>query len=203
MSLKVQAVNLALIRIGHSRTITNLEEQSREAFTAAAVIDHEFKSVLRQFPWPFATKYLALAVRDGTELVATNSDWQYAYDYPADCLFARRVLTPGVRREFDDAPMTFRVGRLVDRKVIYTNLEDAELEYTAIFDCPEHMGDELFVDAFAWRIAAALAPSLSRIVGMGQTALQMYVLALDAAAAVASKEGQPDPAGEAEWIRAR
>ncbi len=202
MSLKVQAVNLALVRIGHDRTITDLEEKSREAFTAALLIDHEFKATLRSHPWPFATKYLTLVVEDGTAEVATNPDWQYAYVYPADCVMGRRMVT-GAKRKFETNPPVWRVGRLHDKKVIYTDLTPACLEYTAFFDCPEHLGDELFVDAFAWRIAASLAPSLSRIANMSQTALGMFALTLDAASATSEKEQHQEDPGEARWIQDR
>jgi len=202
MSLKVTAVNLALIRIGVSNTIAGLDEQSREAFTASAIIDHEFRAVLRQFPWAFATKYLDLTLVSGTVTVPVNADWQYSYTYPADCLLARRIVD-GARRGHETDPIQFRVGREDNALIVYTDEVDACLEYTAVFDCPEHLGDELFVDAFAWRLAAAMAPSLSRIKGMAETAYQMFLLSIDTASAVSSREQQQAPQGEAEWIAGR
>jgi hypothetical protein len=202
MSLKTTAVNLALARIGVTKTITGLDQPSREAMTAGLVIDHEFRAILRQFPWPFATKYLDLVLEDGTATVPSNADWQYAYTYPTDCVFARR-LVDGSRRAFNRNPTPFRVARLGDHLVLYTDDDAPCLEYTAIFDCPEHLGDELFVDAFAWRLAAALGPALSRQADMATRAYQMYLLTLETAAAVGSKEQHQEDPGESEWTEAR
>jgi len=205
-TLKTQAVNLALARIGVSKTIKGLDDGSREAQTAGLLIDQEFRAILRQFPWPFATKYLVLTLEDGTATVPTNADWQYAYTYPSDCVFARR-LVDGSRRAFNRLPTTYRIARretpAPGHLVLYTDDDAPCLEYTAIFDCPEHLGDELFIDAFAWRLAASMAPSLSRMSNMAATAFQMYMLTLDTASAVASKEQTQEPPGEAEWIAGR
>ena len=42
-----------------------------------------------------------------------NPDWTYAYRYPSDCLFARRIteVAQGTQRQFDPTPIPFRVGR--------------------------------------------------------------------------------------------
>ena len=203
-TLAVKVINLALLNIGVSKTITSLSDQSREGLTASLQYDHGLRHVLRQHPWPFATKYLDLTDTElGTIAVPINNDWTFAYTYPTDCVFARRIVPVATGRSFDDTPIPFRMGRESSARVIYTNEEDAQLEYTAIFDCPEELVDELFVTALAWWLASALAPSLSRMDKMPQQAWFMYLHTLDTAAAVASKEDQHEKPGEAEWIRAR
>ena len=52
--------NLALQRMGSSKTVTSLSQPSREAMTLSLHWDHQFRAILRQFPWPFATKYAEL-----------------------------------------------------------------------------------------------------------------------------------------------
>ena len=244
-TLAIRASNLALLKIGVSKTITSLSEQSREAMTAALQFDHQFRACLRQFPWAFATKYKNLGLVGGSASVAINGDWQYAYEYPDDCLFARRIVPPGstgtdlfgvvtatgggvaagaTGREFRETPpgpgrrsepVPFRVGREGDLLVVYSNANQVQddgtgtvvpavcLEYTAIFSCPEEIVDELFMDALSWRMASAMAPSLSRVQGMANRAWAMYLNTIDTASAVGSKEGQLEANGEAEWIRAR
>lgn len=239
-TLAIRATNLALTKIGVSKTITSLSESTREAMTAQVLYPHEFKACLRQHPWPFATKYAnLLTVTDGgTSVAAVNGDWQYAYAYPADCLFARRIVEAGgsastdqfgvvtstrgsagpVGREFSEvpagpgirtSPVPFRMGRLGDARVIFCSATDDVttptvcLEYTAIFDCPEELVDELFMAALSWRMAAALAPSLSRLDGMATKAWAMYLHTIDTAAAVAEREMQQVANGEAAWIRDR
>ena len=239
-NLAIRATNLALTKIGVSKTVASMSEATREAMTASILFPHEFKACLRQHPWPFATKYAALLVvaNGGTSSAAVNGDWQYAYKYPTDCLFVRRVVEAGgsastdqfgvvtstrgsagpVGREFSEvpggpgirsSPVVYRVGRLGDELVVFCSLTDDAttpticIEYTAIFDCPEELVDELFMAALSWRLGAALAPSLSRLDKMATKAWQMYLHTIDTAAAVASREQQQPAHGDAEWIRAR
>src|SRR5690606_25121463 len=98
-------VNRALARIGSSKQIANVEtENSREAISARLVFDDERDYVLRDFPWPFATAYRTLALVSE----APNGDWGYAYRYPSDCLYVRRIVGALGRRDPDPPP--FRVG---------------------------------------------------------------------------------------------
>ena len=101
-SLAIQAVNLALVRIGVSKTIVTLQDQTREAFTALVVYDHEFRATLRSHPWPFATKYATLTVVAGSRTTHVNADWVYAYNYPTDCIFARRIAESATGRTFNE-----------------------------------------------------------------------------------------------------
>ena len=80
------------------------------------------------------------------------------------------------------------------------------LEYTAIFDCPVELIDELFMDALTWKLAAKFAPALIKGVDGIQAAAAAnaaYLQAMDLAAAVGEREQQQDPPGDAEWIDAR
>jgi len=133
-----------------------------------------------------------------------NPDWTYAYRYPSDCLFARRIteVAEGTQRRFDPTPIPFRVGRDENGLLIYTNEEDANLEYTMI-DCEDMWSDDLFLDAFTWRLAAKLAPGLGRAEKTAQECLAAAELTIKVAATVAMNEGQQEAPGEAEWIRNR
>ena len=205
-SFTVPAINQALLKIGISRTIADLTEQTEEAHVAGVIYETTLRSVLRHHPWPFATKYALLVLHSGTAETALNLDWQYAYTYPADCLFARRILGANHRR-FDENPIEFRMGREGDVRVIYTQCAaPVNLEYTAIFDCPVELVDELFMDALTWKLASAIAPALIKGADgqeSGLRALQMYRATMDIAATVSAREEQRDPPGDAEWINAR
>lgn len=252
----VQLVNLALLKIGHSKGITATSEASREAWTAAQVYDHVLRATLRDFPWPFATKYAALTLvqgppwdddavvqtwdsasayvvgdyvdRSGTVYMCilahtnqvppnatywtaneddftdeANGDWDFAYRWPADCLFARRLVPDnGAGREFDENPIPFRVGRDNNGLLIYTDEVEAVLEYTTI-DCTNLWVDDLWIEAFTWKLAGQLAPSLSKDEKMAAKCIVMYKDALERAAAVASKEQQQHKDGDAGWMNAR
>lgn len=246
--------NLALLKIGVSNGIQSVSDQTREAFTASLVYDHNLRAALRSFPWPFATKYATLAQTQGpvdtdssiqawsstqtyavgdvvtsggttyyciltntnqappnttywstTATTCANGDWLYAYRYPIDCLFARRIVPPnanGYGRRFNPNPPPFRIGRDVNGLLVYSQQADAVLEYTVI-DCDHLWADDLFIEALSWLYAHQAAPSLAR---NGLTAAACYQMFLDTvghAEAVASREGQPERPGESEWTLAR
>ena len=211
-TLSVRAVNLALLNIGIARTVTSLSDQTREALTANLVYTQHFEALLRTHPWPFATKYLELTLHTGTILVPAQPDWRYAYVYPTDCVMARRIVKSATARQFDPTPTPFRVGRELvptTARVIYTNEDTgvdpavACLEYTMTFDPPEFYADDLFIDALAWRLAAALAPSLSKLPKMREKAWFMYLHTLASAGVTAMNEQQQELEGDAAWIRDR
>lgn len=133
-----------------------------------------------------------------------NPDWSYGYRYPADCLYARRIteVAEGTQRKFDDTPISFRIGRDENHKIVYTNEQDANLEYTMI-DCEDMWSDDLFLDAFTWRLAAKMAPAISRSHISAFDAWQMAEQTLLVARSVAMNEQQVEKDGEASWIRGR
>jgi hypothetical protein len=112
------------------------------------------------------------------------------------------VPASGTGRKFDRNPIPFRVGRDVNGLLLYTDEPAAVLEYTMI-DCEALWADDLWIDAFTWRLAATLAPSMSRVEKMAEKAWTMYLLTLRQASAVSSNEQQHERAGEAEWIEGR
>lgn len=217
VATQLQVTNLALLRIGVSATIASLDEASREAYTGNLLFEHAIKAVLRAHPWAFATKYADatdeipgyMDLVAGTASDPVNKDWTYAYSYPPDCLFARRLVKEGSGRQFDDAPIPFRKGRLWnsestftdDVEVIFTNEPDAVLEYTAFIECAENFADQLFIDSLVWYLAAAMAPSLSRIPDAVTMCQNAFKNSLTISRTVDVREQQQEPVGEAEWIR--
>jgi hypothetical protein len=228
----VSVVNLALVRIG-ARTIRNLStDQSREAQTARLVFERELRTVLRDFPWAFATRYVTLTLVGGTADTAVNGDWQYSYRVPTDLIFARRLVTTA-RRTYERHPPPFKLAQDATGGLLYTDQVDAVLEYTSRLDGAVLSADALFQDALAWKLAATLAPAVALAmpeipeqIGRGpddpktvkerpstgdslraraaQMALQMYHVALFKARAASANEAQPDlNQGEADWIAGR
>jgi hypothetical protein len=252
----VQLLNLALLKIGVSKGVTAISDATREAYTGGIVFDHVLRATLRQFPWPFATKYLQLVQTQGpatsdddnvqawaadqtyavgdtvsvgglyyycilshinhlppngtywnlTVLSQANGDWTYAYRWPSDCLFARRFLPSGtsasMARTYNENPPPFRVGRDANGLLLYVHERFAVLEYTVI-DCDHLWADDLFIDAFTWRLAAYLAPSLAKDDKVTKTCMAVYPLATELAATVATRESQMPKNGDAEWTNTR
>lgn len=202
MASKTQIVNIALNRIGVSKQVANVDtENSREALSAKIIFDDDRDYVLRDFAWPWATGYAVLGLVAGTSSVPVNGDWQYAYRYPSDAIFIRRIVTPGLGRN-DPNPPAFRVGSDVQGRLLYTNQPEVTVEYTRrVTDAGEF--DAVFTSMLAWRLGAMLAPALSRMTDAAKLCLQMYDYEKSRAETRALNEGQQDTAPQAEWIRGR
>lgn len=61
----VELINLSLLKIGVTKGISAVTEDTREAWTALQIYDHYLRLTLRSFPWPFATKYAVLTLTKG------------------------------------------------------------------------------------------------------------------------------------------
>jgi hypothetical protein len=164
VTANIQVVNRGLLRIG-CQTIANLAtDQSPPAVLANIILDDEIRATLRDYPWKFAKRYNdALVTVGGTATVAVNPDWQYSYRLPTDYVMVRRLVATGTGRAFEDSPPPWEVGTDATGDLLFTDELDPNLEYTARINCAVQKGDDLFRDALAWRLAAALAPSLAQI----------------------------------------
>lgn len=202
MASKTQIVNIAMARIGASKQLANVDtETSREAIMARTFFDDDVKFVLRDFPWPWATSYIDLSLVSGSTTTRTNRDWQYAYRYPSDCLFVRRLVIEGLGRN-DPNPAPYAIGRDTQGRLIYTDEATAQIEYTAAIQDPAEF-DSLFVSMLAWKIGSGLAPSLSKIKGMAEGSISLYEIEKTKAESRALNEAQQSKQLEAETIRAR
>jgi hypothetical protein len=200
---KTGIFNIALTRIGATKFLTNVDTQSGTLADACRTIYEEDRDfALRDFPWPFATSYADLALVGGSSSEAVNADWQYSYRYPSDCVFARRLVVANAGGRNNPEPPAFRIGRDSQGKLIYTNEIEAVLEYTARIDDVGEF-DAMFVSMFAWKLAAALAPTQSRIKDMATTCMQMYEIDKTKAQSRALNEGQQETPIESEFMRAR
>lgn len=201
MASKTQIGNGSLVRLGVTKQVANIAtEASKEALAIRLIFDDERDYCLRDFPWPWARKYATAQLVTGSQTVPACLDWVFAYRYPSDCLFVRRLVTPTGRKELNPPP--YVIGRDDQGRLIYTNQELAELEYTARVTDPEEF-DALFVSMLEWKLASVLAPSLSRLPNLAVQAIQMYEIEKTKAQSRALNEGQADKNPEAEWIRER
>jgi hypothetical protein len=205
-------------------------DEGREATAARLVFEHELRSTLRDFPWAFATSYVTPTFLAGTSDAPVNNDWVYTYRLPESTLFVRRLVTEK-GRGYDPAPERYRLAEDDGGKVLYTNRLDPVVEVTTRPDGAVKIADDVFGDAFAWRLAAALAlsvapadPATPEQLGRGpdqvpkapsgaalaarQTTAQwawgMYQAALRHARTVVAQVQQQDPTdGDAGWITGR
>lgn len=162
IAANVAVINRALLRIG-ARPIANYStDQSSEAIAARLIFEDELQSTLRDFPWAFATKYSEPALVGGSATTAVNLDWQYSYRMPTDCVMVRRLVT-AKGRSYEPNPDKFRTAEDATGGLIFAMTDDPTIEYTAREAGTVVKSDAKFRDAFAWRLAAALAPAIAQV----------------------------------------
>lgn len=117
-----EIVQAAVMKMGVKKSVAGIDaELTLEALWPKFNFADERDFVLRDFPWPFARKYVALTLAYGDGTTPVNDDWMFAYRYPADCIFVRRITIPNaIRGTFLDhrdprwwnpPPTPYAVGR--------------------------------------------------------------------------------------------
>lgn len=149
----VDICNLALAHLGDEATVTSIDpaEDSAQAEHCQRFYPMARKVMLEAHPWSFAKKRTSLV-----ELADTPPDsWDYIYQYPNGCITPLKVLGSGGTDD-DDTEDYVVEAQTSDNKVIYSNIGDAILMYTAgVIDTTKY--SELFINAFARLLASYLA----------------------------------------------
>jgi hypothetical protein len=197
MSTVVSICNMALARIGVSSYISSLNEASNEARNCALFYEPMRDFVLRDHPWNFAKKRVVLA--DAGEPPA---EWGFKYAYPSDCLKVRNIVPPGMRNPRNDQRVQYEVANENGQRVIYTDLEEAELVYTYRVEDPT-LYDSMFISALAYLLASEIAMPLSVSPPVAEQARKAYNQVVSMASAQSMSESHEGPAPESELITVR
>lgn len=192
----VEVCNWALSHIGTKSTISSITENSNEARQCNILFNGARDFVLRDHPWRFAEKRVALA-----DLDDAPPDWDYAYGYPSDCVNALIIL-PEDKETDDPVPFVVGVASDLNSKTILTDKEEAWLKYTARVTNPT-VWDPMFAVALSWQLAIQLALPLTGKKSIRDDALRGYALALSAAKTADRNESEKDDERDAEWISGR
>jgi len=190
---------MALGHLGIGKQIASLTEKSAEAAACNRFYEQSRDEVLRDFPWPFATKILALGLIEEDP----NDEWDFSYRYPSDCMNFRRILS-GTRNDSRQTRVSYRLANDVSGRLIYTDEEDAVGEYT------EHVTDTAlfppdFVSTVSMILAAYIAPGLTAgdPFKMGERAIKLYEYQRNKAQGNATNEEQNEEQPDSEFIRER
>lgn len=203
----VDISNLALLAIGHTKTIAALNERSEEARACAEVYPQAVDELLEIFAWPFATRRSQPAQLDATtlDLGAVPSGWSYAYALPADCVpnGLRRVY-PGVRapRADQETPHAIEYDGATDQVVVLTDDSAPEFIYTARIEDTAKFS-ALFGRAVAEQMATDLIRALRKDLKLLPLQEQKAAAALAKAQAAAKRGEQPDQDPVPSWIANR
>lgn len=200
MASVITVYNMALSHLGVGKEVARTTENSAEAKACNTFYETTLKSVLRDFPWPFATEYHTLEELDDNP---DEDNYAYAYQYPTDCLAARRILS-GIRNDNRQTRVHFKVVRQNGSKILLTDQEDAVLEYTSFVEDVDDF-DPDFMQALSRRLASYIAPRLtkSKATETATEQLKFYQFELTKARANALNEEQAEEEPQSEFIRVR
>jgi hypothetical protein len=200
--------NLALQHLGQ-KAITALTDETESARRCLRIYASTRDAVLRDASWGFA------AVIDSLVLLSSESipGWGYVFEYPATCVFIKKVYsgyysdleeTVGALPVGNPENEPFKVVYLPDlnQKVIVTNFSPAYIEYTARVDDPD-IYDQLFVKAFAYRLASELANILTGKEKTAQEMMQNYLVTISEAQKVNGIEDNVPDRKKCTFIEAR
>lgn len=179
--------NLALDHLGVQGDIQDWEEESREAQVCKLHYETALAATLRSFDWGFARSF-----RWGARIVSEEGalpGYEYRYAYPADAARVRSVHTAATIE--DAVPYKFLVTRRTDGeagRMIHCRIAPALICYTAI-GVPETDFDPMFVNAFSYELAAAIALPLTRDAKQADLMAKKAKAALDGAEVASANEG--------------
>lgn len=188
MASQIQICNMALRRIAE-QPINALDEGSEAANVIDNVWDIAFKEELRAYPYTWACATAELAQVD-----ETIPDFSYAYQLPADYLNIQSLIHTNdgsviydVWEEMYGTNIYSNAEWEIRDSKLYCNLSELTIKYTKIVGDYSKL-DPTFVDAFAWRLAYEIGPSITTRADMVQQAYQLYQIAINKARGMTGAE---------------
>lgn len=124
MFTKAKIFNLALGALLLSREISDADnDPSTEARVLRTHWDIALRKTLQDMDLDSTFTRVTL------ELIASNpvDEWSYAYKYPTNCSFFRRIVS-GTLKDTRSTQIPRQIGIYDNKKVIFTNLVEAEAE---------------------------------------------------------------------------
>lgn len=192
--------NMALSHLGIGKEVADVETDRGEeakAFNRFYQITRD--ELLEKFAWPWATVTadLGLVEEDPTD------EWKYSYRYPSNALKLRRIQS-GNRVDNLDSRIPFRISRDSTGKLLYTDMQDAVIEYTFRETDPGRFSS-LFVTGLSFILAFKMSPRLTKgdPFKLGNRAFESARLWLGMAEASAANEEGQEKEPESELIRSR
>jgi hypothetical protein len=176
----VEICNLSLAHIGQG-SINSLDEVSSQAEQCNLFFTNTRDSLLRQFPWNFSTKSVALA-----QVATEIPGWNYVYSYPPETLWLRKVYSKD--NTDPEIPNEFEITSTGIDKYICCDIFDAYAKCTIRVE-DTSLYDPLFIDVLAFKLALDLIMPLTNSSTRTQEIVQKYQTALSQAMICGAVEG--------------
>ncbi len=222
--------NLALQEIGMRVTINNFTQNTPASNAANLFYTPKTQMILRGAPWDFCRRTRLLTLLKASVVNGqVSSDppaqpFAYEYEWPADCLKAR-FLIPYITPQPAGTPLTTGTTALANTtgtttripfvvgvdtnshgtpiKVIYTNLPNAQLVYTADLSQYPDMWDALFLTATTATLGAYFINALARDGAQMNQQIAIAKGALDSARSANGNESISNTDHIPDWMQAR
>lgn len=187
-----------------------------ERISSETLEDTELANMLHAFSTPSLNEmkrrhqWQAFSVYDDLELVAEcpNKLYNFAYRYPADCLFFRKILSE-IRNDDETTRVPFSRGRIRDNdnklvSVIFTDHSEPVGLFTEKEDEDTNFDDD-FAIAWSYRLAYFVAPGVTGgdPFQLQRAALSNFKAELHNAIKMDMIEQQRDPYPASKYERAR
>lgn len=148
--------NLALAHLGSKLSISDIDsDRGQDPLILRTFLPITIQTCLEDFHWGFATKFAKLTLIEEIP----NSEWRYSYVYPNDCVDFRRILS-GKRNDDRQSMVSFIQAVSDDARLIFTDKQNAECEYTKFVDDPRLWPPSFFLAA-SFKLAYLSVPSLT------------------------------------------
>lgn len=194
---KTQIYNLALVHLGLKGNIQNVDESDPRVDTLNLFYDVAVELTLKDFDWNFANTSVELTPTQSG--ISLNPLYRYEFEYPNDCVCARKIALTGLPEEkIDFKPSTDRNNA----RVILSNVQSGTLEYTRIVT-DENCFTAEFVMAISIYLASLAAEDLTGQTAKRDKLVQLYTVAINKAITANATEGYENEETEPDWLRAR
>lgn len=173
MSSKIEICNLALGFLGEP-PIADMDEKTPSAEVCKLYFKPALSELLREHPWNFATAREKLVPLEMP--TAWESEYSFAYAYPAHCLSLHFLINPQGGKE-----RNFMLAFDATRTVVLANLPGAVAAFTRYVDDTTRF-DPAFCMAFARKMQCMLVkPLLKNNPNLVKEAEELFRQALEAA----------------------
>lgn len=186
---ETQICNIALTRLGAS-TITSLDDATQSARVCKTMYGPTRDALLREHPWNFAIKRVALAQSTTTPAF----EFSYQYSLPADCL---RVIKLS-EESYSSGDPEYRV----EGGFLLTNEGTVKIEYVAQITDTD-LFDAQFSDCLSSRLAKEIAMTLTDNAQIAEQAAREYERKLSMARGMDAREGTPRAIVADAWTMSR
>lgn len=191
---KEKIYNITLNNLGVTAIVQNTTEVTPRITTLNNYYDMALEQVMKDYDWNFLNRIEILTL--STEK-SPNPKYHYCYDYPNDCLSARKVIDSGGNYHKFEVT-TAKKGS----KLILCNVENASIKYTRKIytQMPEAYFTSEFVTALCFYLAFIASDSIVGDMNKKQMNFQSYQNALIKAKTLDARETTKDDENNNSYI---